>query len=356
MLKLAVDVRMIGSGGIGSYISEIVPYLLKHAECLLIGTHEQCMDFVRMENVEFCFCDVQPFSARELLSFPRDVLAKINASDAYYTPYCNIPAGIRIPVFSTIHDMVFFDVPELTSALGRAARRWFYQRAIRRSKAIFTVSDFSRSRIQHHLHCKKPLVLTYNAAPRYLTTPFDAADGGVPAKADEILFVGNIKKHKGLSTLLEAFTKARAQGLTAKLVIVGNAENFRTGDEDAVRRLQEAQAQEGSPIVFTGRVSNAELKRLYARARLLVQPSLYEGFGIPPLEAMTVGTPALISDIPVFKEIYSAYPVTFFKAGDASDLAAKLLSATSTRVDVSGIRSPFSYEKSAQIILSTIGF
>ena len=354
MMRLAVDLRMIGSGGIGSYISELVPHLLRSATCLLIGTHEQCLDFVRLENAEFCFCDVQPFSARELFAFPRDVRTRINACDAYYTPYCNIPAGIRVPIFSTIHDMVFFDVPNLTNAVGRAARRWFYQRAVRRSDALFTVSEFSRSRIQHHLHCKKPLVLTYNAVPRYLTAPFDDADGGKPEKADEILFVGNIKKHKGLSTLLEAFTTARERGLTSRLVIVGSAERFRTGDVDTVRRLQEAEAAEGSPVAFTGRVPNAELKRLYARARLLVQPSLYEGFGIPPLEAMTVGTPALISDIPVFREIYGAYPVTFFRAGDAADLAEKLLAANGAGVDISAIESGYSYQKSAETILETI--
>ena len=350
MLKLAVDCRMIGSGGIGSYISEIIPYLLKSAQCLLIGTHEQVMSFVRMENEEFCFCDVPPFSARELFSFPRDVLAKINACDAYYTPYCNIPAGIQVPVFSTIHDVVFFDVPELTSPLGRFVRKCFYRRAINRSRAVFTVSEFSKSRIQHHLHCKKPLVLTYNGVPKYLTKPFDEP----VQQQDEILFVGNIKKHKGLGTLLQAFSQARDQGLRAKLVIVGNADNFRTGDEETVARLEQAKAEKDSPLVFTGRVTNEELKELYARAKVLVQPSLYEGFGIPPLEAMTVGTPVIISDIPVFKEIYAAYPVTYFRAGDAADLAEKLLACQGGRVDVSAVESGFSYAKSALTILETV--
>jgi glycosyltransferase involved in cell wall biosynthesis len=79
-------------------------------------------------------------------------------------------------------------------------------------------------------------------------------------------------------------------------------------------------------VEFTGFVSNDRLKILLAEAALLVQPSLYEGFGYPPLEAMTVGTEALISDIPVFREIYGDFPVTFFKAGDSGDLKEKLLS------------------------------
>ncbi|MCR5723547.1 MAG: glycosyltransferase family 4 protein [Treponema sp.] len=350
MLKLAVDCRMIGSGGIGSYISEIIPHLLHDATCMLIGTHEQCMDFVRMDNEEFCFCDIKPFSAKELFSFPRDVLEKINACDAYYTPYCNIPAGITVPVFSTIHDVVFFDVPDLTSAAGRFVRRQFYKRAINASKVIFTVSNFSKERILHHLHCKKPLVITYNGVPKYLTTPFDVR----PQKADEILFVGNIKKHKGLSTLLDAWKKARSQGLTSRLVIVGNADNFRTKDQKTAALLDEAKNAGDGSLVFTGRISNEELKALYARAKLLVQPSLYEGFGIPPLEAMTVGTPVIISDIPVFKEIYQAYPVTWFEAGNAESLAEKLLKADGKSVDITTVSTAFSYKKSAAIILKTI--
>ena len=55
MLRIAIDCRMIGSGGIGTFISELIPYFLENNECLLIGTHEQCMPFVRMQNVEFCF-------------------------------------------------------------------------------------------------------------------------------------------------------------------------------------------------------------------------------------------------------------------------------------------------------------
>ena len=102
-MKIAIDCRMIGSGGIGSYVSELVPHFLENNECLLLGTHEQCMDFVRMANVEFCYCDVKPFSFEEMFSFPKEVLDKIHQYDFYFTPYCNIPGGIRIPVFSTIH-------------------------------------------------------------------------------------------------------------------------------------------------------------------------------------------------------------------------------------------------------------
>lgn len=347
MLRLVIDCRMIGSGGIGSYVSEIIPHLLEENECLLLGTHEQCAPFLRMQNVEFCYCDIKPFSLKELLSFPEDVLKKIHKYDYYFTPYCNIPGGIKIPVFSTIHDIVFLDVPGLTGFAGRMARKWFYKRAVKKSKAVFTVSEFSKERIKEKLGCKKDIVITYNSAPAYLKTPLSEP----PAKKDQILFVGNIKKHKGLSTLLDGFLQAREKGFTSRLVIVGNKDNFRTGDRSTVERLSKLNPD---CFEFTGKIDNQQLKNLYASSKLLVQPSLYEGFGMPPLEAMTTGTRALISDIPVFKEIYKEFPVQFFKTSDSADLCEKLLSADTSPVQLGDKTEFYSYKRSAAIIADTI--
>ncbi|WP_407429159.1 glycosyltransferase family 4 protein [Treponema sp.] len=355
MLRIAIDCRMIGSGGIGSFISELIPWFLEENECLLIGTHEQCTPFVRMQNVEFCFCDTKPFSLSEILNFPSEVLEKINSYNYYFTPYCNIPGGINIPVFSTIHDVVFLDVKGLTGFSGRLIRKEFYKRAVNYSKAVFTVSNFSKERILHHLHCKKPLEVIYNAAPAYLKQPFE---NELPAKKNQILFVGNIKKHKGLKTLLEAFEKASnsSSEFNSNLVIVGNAENFRTGDEETVNKIN-VLIENGAKISFTGRISNDELKYLYASSRLLVQPSLYEGFGMPPLEALTMGTRAIISDIPVFKEIYQDLPVTFFKAGDSEDLCRKLLLCSDepfSEEENSLIQNKYSYKDSAKKIIEVM--
>ncbi|MBQ9622668.1 MAG: glycosyltransferase, partial [Treponema sp.] len=257
-MRIAIDCRMIGSGGIGSFISELIPCFLEENECLLIGTHEQCTPFLRLQNVEFCYCDVKPFSLKEIISFPPDVLEAIHHYDYYFTPYCNIPGKIELPIFSVIHDVVFLDVKGMTGFFGKIARKMFYKRAVNFSNAIFTVSEFSKERILHHLHTKKQIEVVYNAAPKYLKEPFE---GEKPAKKDQILFVGNIKKHKGLKTLLDAFEKARNtdKDFKSKLVIVGNAENFRTGDEETVARLNELSAREGF-VEFTGRISNDQLK------------------------------------------------------------------------------------------------
>ncbi len=347
-MKLAIDCRMIGSGGIGTYISELIPYFLEKNTCLLIGTHEQCMPFLRMQNVEFCFCNIKPFSLKEIFSFPQNALAEINKCDAYYTPYCNIPGGIQVPIYSTIHDVVFFDIPELTSFFGKILRRMMYIRAISHSQAIFTVSEFSKERIIHHLHCKKPVIVGYNGISSWILKKDDSEEENAE-KQMQILFVGNIKKHKGLAVLLDAFSIVHDRIPELKLVITGNAENFRSGDEKVLKKLKAS----NNSVVFTGKISNSELKKQYKSSKLLVQPSFYEGFGIPPLEALYCRTNAIISDIPVFKEIYGKFPVTFFECGNSEDLAEKILNHLNDS-QPKEIPDTYSYKNTYNMILSTI--
>jgi glycosyltransferase involved in cell wall biosynthesis len=349
MSTLAVDIRMIGSGGIGSFISELLPHFIGHYEkCLLIGSKKQAQDFISNPKVEFLECEIKTFSLKEMFCFPKAMLKKINSYDAYFTPYCNIPGGIKIPVYSTIHDIVFLDVDGLTGRLGRLARKIIYQRAINKSKEIFTVSNFSKERIQKKLHCKKPLTVIYNSAPSYLLN----STVKETQKEDIILFVGNIKKHKGLSTLLKAFTIAKEKGLKSRLVIVGNKDNFRTGDDEVTAYFDN---NDDNSIEFTGKISNDELKNLYQKSRVLVQPSLYEGFGMPPLEAMMCGTPAIISDIAVFKEIYGDFPVTFFHVQDFNELADKLIQNIEfDKETAQKLATRYSYKNSANTIMDAI--
>jgi glycosyltransferase involved in cell wall biosynthesis len=136
-------------------------------------------------------------------------------------------------------------------------------------------------------------------------------------KTQTIVFVGNIKKHKGLDCLLDAFYQARNDGLPHRLIIIGDRENFRTADNAVLQKIDSLGRE---AVSFTGFISDEQLMEYLAEASLLVQPSLYEGFGLPPLEAMVLGTRVLISDIPVFREIYNGFPVTFFRAGDSQNL------------------------------------
>jgi glycosyltransferase involved in cell wall biosynthesis len=351
---------MIDSSGIGVYLKGCLPFFFSSPHNFLL-----CGDTKKLEpvssghaNVKIIHCAIKTFSFRELFFFPSTLLHIINQTGCYYSPFFNIPGGITIPVYTTIHDIIFADMPGLTSHLGLAIRLFFYKRAFKLSKKIFTVSFFSKSRIEFHLGLSKPVVVTYSALQPYLL----CSHSSPYIKNNNIIFIGNIKKHKGLDCLLEAFNGLKQEypagkgPFPYKLLIVGEQHNFRTCDSGLREKLSNADI---STIQFIGSTDNEKLKELLSNAVLLVQPSLYEGFGLPPLEAMILGTRTLISDIPVFREIYSEFPVTFFRAGDCFDLKEKMRKILENNTSQAlalpeRLTSKYTFEKTASIILQEI--
>jgi glycosyltransferase involved in cell wall biosynthesis len=345
---------MIDASGIGVYLRESLPRFLQSGnDFLLLGNFRRLHSFTSNANVKIIECDIKPFSLKELFSFPRKTARQINKANLYFSPSFNIPRSITIPVYITIHDVIFPDMPELTSKTGLAARMWFYRRAYKKAKKIFTVSEFSKSRIQHHLGSKKPIIVTYSAIqPMFLEYRANSENA---QKTQTIVFIGNIKKHKGLDILLEAFSLAKNEGLPHSLVVIGAKENFRTADNTVLQKIESA----GSAVTFTGFISDEQVMEHLSKAALLVQPSLYEGFCLPPLEAVILGTHALISDISVLKEIYYGFPVTFFRSGDSSDLKNKLMDLLFNKKPSSPVLSDdllfkYTFEKTASVILEEL--
>ena len=344
---VSIDCRFIGKSGIGTYIEGVVDkFICNYPQNHYLLIVEKELDkYVNIKNVtQFC-TDIQPFTLKELFRFP---VKEINKTDAFLSPYINIPFGIKIPVYTTIHDVIFWDIPELVSKVGLWMRSFFVKHAISTSKAIFTVSKFSQNRIVHHFNTQKPIIVVPNGIAEHIRNSKEEV-----SKEDYVLFVGNVKQHKGLSVLVDAFQKAKAKGLTAILKIVGNKDNFRTNDNSFL-----VSALEDKDIVFTGCLSNEDLVRSIASAKVLVLPSFYEGFGIPPMEALYLGTDAIVSDIEVLKEVYSNLPVTFFKQGDSYDLSEKLLSFKKNDFEGLNIRrlieNQYSYDITAKHIMETI--
>lgn len=347
-MKIAIDCRMLGSGGIGSYLQALLPLFIKYHECLCICNEKQLDQVKSFSPHQIIVCNVKPFSIRELFFFPIKIARRINKCEAYYTPYFNIPSGVKLRIYSTIHDVIFLDLPELVSKTGFFIRKLLYRYGIFKSEKVFTVSNFSKERILTHLHTKKPIIVTYNAVPSWLRQdPYLPKEITCKEEDQYILFVGNIKKHKGLATLLDAYGYLIDRGFKRKLYIVGNAENFRTGDKEVFDYIKSF--PEGK-ILFTGKISDSQLKDLYYNASLLVQPSFYEGFGMPPLEALYNGTKVVISDIPVFREIYDEYPVTYFKTGNSDDLADKIEMVLDKGQELSSLPDKYTFEKTYEII------
>jgi glycosyltransferase involved in cell wall biosynthesis len=343
---------MIDASGIGSYLRGCLPWFLQtNNDFFLLGNEERLHTFSSNKKVNIIGCNIKPFSIKELILFSLKISRQINNTDLFFSPFFNIPKNIKIPIYTTIHDIIFPDLPEYVSKIGLVVRMWFLRRAYRKSKKIFTVSHFSKSRIEHHLGKEKPVIVTYESIQPIFFE--DQANNTKKQKTETIVFIGNIKKHKGLHYLLDAFQLARNEGLPHKLIIIGSKDKFRTADDSIMTKVDSISP---GTVIFTGYVSDDELIEYLSSAALLVQPSLYEGFGLPPLEAMVLGTPALISDIPVFKEIYADYPVTFFRARDSDDLKEKLIAILLKMPDKTiflsdYLKEKYSFKKTASVVL-----
>ena len=279
-MKIAIDCRYLGKSGIGRVTEGILDSLdLTANEYWLIGRPAALNKYEGAHIVED---DSDPYSVKGLLSFPKQLN---ELCDAVLIPNFLIPFGIRLPVYAVMHDLAFLDVKETTKgALDRLIKRTLLKRCMKRAKEISCVSAFTKQRCEHYYgKLAAKCFVNYNGLSESVIA---YARTHAPAgKADEIVFVGNVKPHKGLKTLLAAFS--RLEGET-KLKIIGEKEHFLTGldlDESAYRNVE-----------FTGRLTDGELLPAIARAKYLVLPSVYEGFGLPPLEAMRCGCPVIVSN------------------------------------------------------------
>ncbi|HEY9542683.1 glycosyltransferase family 4 protein [Prevotella sp.] len=349
-MKLAIDCRFIGKSGIGTFI-ENVCHAFSHIpgnEYLLIGNAEKLSERFQSPCFNVSDCRIPPFSVGELWRFPT---ATINQCDAFFTPSYNIPMGIHVPIYAMIHDTVQLDLPQIYAPWRRLLYKIGMKRALHLSRAIFTVSDFSRSRIKVHFTSTCPIHVVSNGISSSLQA-FQTPHPRNNIPKDFIVYLGNLKPYKGLDTLLAAYQQARRQPTAPQqLYIIGNID-FQTRDKGMANLLQKGDIE---GVQWICQADNERIFDLIQRAKALIAPSRYEGFGLVPLEAMYLGTPAIISDIPAHREVYAGTPALFFKAGDAETLAYHLKHLPEQRINCRDFLSQrFDYKHTAKRILDVI--
>ena len=197
----------------------------------------------------------------------------------------------------TIHDASTLDHPEWFERKFAVLYGWLLPKLARRVRAIITVSTFSKERLIFRLRVPESKI---HVVPNGLSEHFqlkqkpelDAGWGG-----PFFLYVGSLEPRKNLGRLLEAWDYAALKDW--RLVIVGERAGI----------FENVSLKTNSPqVIFAGRLDNQELLNLYHAAHAFVSPSVYEGFGLPPLEAMACGCPCLISDIPAHREVCGIAP------------------------------------------------
>lgn len=340
-MKIAIDCRYLGKSGIGRVCEGILDALdYGENEYYLIGDGRKLQKYSALGAV-IAKDHSEPYSFAGLRSFDRSLN---KTCDAYLTPNFLIPFGIGIPVHAVMHDLLFLDVRETTRGFSdRLIKKALLKRCMKKAKSVSCDSEFTLSRCKAHFgkRAEKCYVNYIGLSESVLSY---AKTHPIPVKEDKIVYVGNVKPHKGLDVLLGAFADVRGKTV---LKIIGERDKFLTGmrfDGELPRNVE-----------FTGRIGDEELFSEIASAKYLVLPSKYEGFGLPPLEALVLGTQPVVSDIPVFREVYEDLPVKYFHTPEELSAAlAEPPEAFDRAQTAASIESKCDYRKHVQALMKKI--
>jgi len=364
-MKIAIDARKWRDYGIGTYVRNLVRHLARldreTTYFLFCDRSDQAVLRDLAENFVPVVEGSAGYSLREQISIPLQ-LRRLGA-DLLHSPHYVVPLLGRTPCVVTIHDCIHLLFPQyLPNRLAAKYAELMMRKAIERSALVFTVSEASRRDILRFFPRTEPdrVCVVPNAIdPALLADPgadeMDRVRERYQIRGRFVLYAGNIKPHKNLSRLVEAFAllKQRPGFDDLKLLIIGD-EASRYG---SLRRSVEA-AGVRPEVRFFGFVPESTLAALYRLASVFAFPSLYEGFGLPPLEAMACGTPVVTSRLSSLPEVVGEaavlvdpYSVEDIAHGlgrvlEDAELRARLVAAGRERV------GHFSWQRSVKSIHS----
>lgn len=339
--RIAIDARKLHDYGIGTYVRNLVQEFARRPtdDTYILICRPEDAGFVRQLGPQFePWPDTSAnYSVREQLTVPLDLRrARV---DLFHAPHYVVSPLITCPVVVTIHDCIHLRFPQyLPNRIAYLYARTFMAIGARRARRIITVSQASKDDIQHYLGtpASKIEVIHNGLDARYLTPPSDDAVASVRERflltAPFILYAGNIKPHKNVERLIEAYALLRQDGhQDLKLLIIGDELSKYPG----IRRLVHRHHLHAH-VRFFGFVPDATLAALYRLASLFVFPSLFEGFGFPPLEAMASGTPVITSNVSSLPEVVGDAAILVDPLDPAAIAAAmaRVLSETTLRRDL----------------------
>jgi glycosyltransferase involved in cell wall biosynthesis len=354
---VAIDARKLHDFGIGTYIRNLLRELARidpFTEYLLLtGERDLGAGAALGPNFRTVLETSGNYSLREQLHIPWVV--RRERADVYHAPHYILPPLVTARSVVTIHDCIHLMFPQyLPNRAAYAYARGSMWAAVRRSARILTVSEASKRDILHFFNvAPEKIVVVHNAIDdHFWETPDEAHVAQVRERYQLdhrfVLYVGNIKPHKNLVRLIEAFAALRTGALDdVKLLIIGDE----ISKLPALRRAVHHHKLH-KHVRFLGYVSDDTLRALYRLAAVFAFPSLYEGFGLPPLEAMASGTPVVTSNVSSLPEVTGGaaelvdpYDVASIAAGIRRVLEDPALAAEMSRKGRERARQ-FSWEQS----------
>ncbi len=393
-MNIGIDARFYSgefAKGLGRYTEELIDHLLttdtqNHYVLFLQGSgmsawkEKFAQDPALAQRVRIVEAPYRWYTLAEQIGMPR--LIRRAGVDMMHFPHFNVPLLYRKPFIVTIHDLIILQFPTKRASTLAPIVYWIKQFAAKRvlshaaknAQHVITVSEFSKKDICTYFHLPEDRVtVTYESAHEYsFVAPDDAQTPDGQAAVDQrvvhrygitgpyILYVGNAYPHKNIEQLIAVAALAKKQmpldgsgDFPWKFVFVGKKDYF-------YERIIDLAQQHGvaDRVQCIGYVPDRDLGSLYRRATAYIFPSLYEGFGLPPLEAMQYGTPVICSTSSCLPEVVgdAAYPIDPHSSSAILTAIEDVLHSEDTRQDLinKGYErlKLFSWEKMAEQTLA----
>ena len=310
---------MIGATGIGTYLQNMLPRVVAARpgwRFTVLGRTDElsALGLANSGHVELRPAASRVYSIGEQIELAR---CSPRRSDLFWSPHYNIPLVPSARLVVTIHDVMHLSRPEYTRTWARRRyARAMFSAVRRRASAVVCVSDFTRREFTRLVGSHPATTVVHNGVePGW----FDVRCPARVRAGPYVLFVGSSKPHKNLVGLLRGFALVKSTVPHDLVVVSAQRDSLRTVDS----RVDAEAALLDDRVILLHGLELPELQRLVAGADLVVQPSVYEGFGLPPLEAMAAGTPCLVARIDAFAEVCGD-AVEYCDPHDPRDIAAKL--------------------------------
>jgi glycosyltransferase involved in cell wall biosynthesis len=308
-MRIAIDARKLRDFGIGTYIRNILTELsrLDRTNEYIVLCRPDDIDSgdVLGRNFRMVPETAPNYSVAEQFKIPLSLARE--SVHLLHEPHYVLPPLVRCRSVVTIHDCIHLMFPQyLPSRLAHVYAKGSMWSAARKANRILTVSEASKRDILRFFNVPPDkVVVIYNAIDERFLAPANAERMDLVRQRYQldhpfVLYVGNIKPHKNIERLIDAFGRARSRGCPddVKLVIIGDEISKYPGLRQSVHKHKL-----DKHVRFLGFQPMETLAAFYRLARAFVFPSLYEGFGLPPLEAMACGTPVVTSNVSSLPEV-----------------------------------------------------
>lgn len=333
-MRIAVNTRFLQKNhleGYGYYIHELMQRItLAHPEHEFLFLFDRPFDASFIYNKNITAKVITP-QARHALAFrfwydiklawaakqfKADVLVSLDG-------FCSLTS--QIPQVLAVHDLAFIHHPSFIPKLHLLFYKTHQKRFLKKAKAVVTVSEFSKQDIIHQYKINSNKINVVYNATRTAFKPFEYADNDFIKRryaegSEFFLFIGGIHPRKNLLQLLKAFSIFKKRQLSSmKLLVAGR---LAWHNEELLEKLKTYKYRD--EVVLLDYLPEAELAQVTAAAYALIYPSLFEGFGVPIIEAMKSGVPVACSNTSSMPEV-AGDAALFFDPNDANDIAQQMM-------------------------------